>query len=132
MPKAKNTKQIATFAQRQYAAAIASARTRKKEWATYEASAKEALVDSLDGKVDITLVTTTDDEVLSITESDPKTDSVDWPAFQAAHPELNEEFKKFYKPATTSVTILTKWVEQPPQIPTVAPGAEPEEESEAS
>lgn len=110
MPKATNERRIATAEQRAQADRIYKARRYSKEWKTVEEATKEAFAGDLNGDRDITFTTEDGVEVISITESDPS-QSVDWPAFRAAHPELKDEIDKFLKPATTSVRIDTKWVE---------------------
>lgn len=109
MAKKDNRKLIATPAVRRLFSDIRAARQHGKEWSGYEGKTKDALLSEVD-LVDVTFVTEDGAEVGSITETDPS-QTVDWSAFRAAHPELEDEFRKFLKPATTTVRVLTNWVE---------------------
>lgn len=111
MAKADNRKQIATAEQRAAANNIRASRQHIGEWRDVENANKATLLDSLDGERDVTLTTEQGIEVLSVTESEP-TQAVDWKAFRKDHPELEDEIQKYLKPATTTTTIRTSWVEQ--------------------
>lgn len=109
MSKKENRQLIATPRLRQLFSDLTAARQHRKEWERHEELVKGAVRAESD-LLDVTYMTEAGAEVGSITETDPST-PMDWEAFRTAHPELETEFAKFRKPATTQVRVLTTWVE---------------------
>lgn len=109
MAKKDNRTLLATPTLRRLFSELTAARQHAKEWKIYEEQTKEKITAEAD-LVDVTYLTEGGAEVGSITETDPS-QTVDWSAFRAAHPELEDEIRKFLKPAATQVRVLTKWVE---------------------
>lgn len=108
MTKEDHEKRVATPGQRQLADTIRVSRKNARQWAEVETNAKEDLRGSVGGLTDIVLETSSGEEVANITEALVK-GRMDWDAFMADHPGL--DYDKYRKPASTSVTIRTQWVE---------------------
>jgi hypothetical protein len=115
--KDKNPTLVATDEQRQLAAQLHEARTAEAGWKKIANKTRERIIETLGDQVDITLISdlVKQLEVAVINESDPS-QTVDWKAFRADHPELEDEIEnKYMNPAKTSIRVNTNWVEQVPE-----------------
>jgi hypothetical protein len=120
--KVEDNKQIvATYEQRVALSNLSAARTYKTGWGKDEKIHREEVLNSLGGEMDVTLILDEQSRrvVGTINESEPS-QSIEWQRFWDDHPELEAKYgdelrERYLKPATTSVKILTSWVEQ--QVP---------------
>jgi len=113
MAKKDNRPVLATAEQRQIASEITHARRYEKEWRKEAADAVDRLRATVDGEVDITLVTETNDEVATINEQ-PTGGGYDYAAFFEANPHLKPHLEPYKKVPGVSTVVRTKWVEQAP------------------
>jgi hypothetical protein len=111
MPKKDNRKVQATQDARELSHMIREGRKNEKAWKAYVAKKVEKLRAIYNDEVDITLVTPADDEVASITETEPSF-KYDYDAYFAANPAAFSDLDANYrKPPTTQVRVTTTWVE---------------------
>lgn len=120
MVKADNARRIATPDERKIASKLRYVRERTKLWKQTETRLKE-IVETW-GK-DLTLTTSSGDEVISCTESKPVT-RYDYAKFFADHPDARAKLEADYKVVgDTRTVITTEWIEPEdplmPEVPTV-------------
>lgn len=119
MPKSDNVKKTANRAMRTAFSALTLARQHKAEWIHEENTAKDMVRALTGGVTGVTFETPDGIEVGSVNESEP-VEPIDWKKFCESDyfqkmlensGELRTEVEKHRKPASTTVTILSKYVE---------------------
>lgn len=119
MAKSDNVKKTANRTLRAAFSDLTVARQHKSEWEIEESAAKETLRSLTGGATGITFETPDGIEIGSINETEPK-QPIDWKKFGESdyfqalmedNDELRAEVEKHRKPASTTVTILSKYVE---------------------